>query len=273
MDGTLMIGEIGVIGLGNMGTAIVRGLVAAEIVPPDAITGFDIDETKLETLVADPGIAAAPDLAKLAGGCDTIIIAVKPQSMAELLRELGHHLRSSHLVISIAAGISTAFLEQRLPSGTRVVRVMPNTPAMVRAGATALCSGSRTTGENMALATRLFSALGITVTVDEHLMDAVTALSGSGPAYFFYLAEKLRNAAVEQGLPEKQADELVRQTLFGAGKLLRETSAPPEQLRARVTSKGGTTAAACAVFDEADLSGIVSRAVAAAVSRSKELGM
>jgi pyrroline-5-carboxylate reductase len=264
---------IGIIGAGNMGTAIVRGLVAAEVVPPDAITAFDIDETKLRLLGADPGARAASDLAALAAGSDTIIIAVKPQSMAELLRELAPHVRESHLVISIAAGISTAFLERKLPLGTRVVRVMPNTPAMVRTGATALSSGSQTTGEDMELASRLFSALGTTVTVDEHLMDAVTALSGSGPAYFFYLAEKLRNAAVEQGLPEKVADELVRQTLFGSGRLLRETDASPEELRARVTSKGGTTAAACAVFDEADLSGIVSGAVAAAVARSKELGL
>jgi pyrroline-5-carboxylate reductase len=268
-----MIGKIGIIGAGNMGTAIVRGLVAATLVPADDITAFDIDETKLRGLATDPGVKAAPDLAALAGGCDTIIIAVKPQSMTELLRDLARHVSGSHLVISIAAGISTVFLEQRLPPHTRVVRVMPNTPAMVRTGATALCRGSQATAEDMALATRLFCALGTTVTVREELMDAVTALSGSGPAYFFYLAEKLRDAAVAHGLPEKEADELVRQTLFGAGKLLRETHATPEELRGRVTSKGGTTAAAVAVFDEADLSGIVSRAIAAAVARSKELGM
>jgi len=268
-----MIGTIGIIGAGNMGTAIAKGLVAAAVVAPDNATAFDVDETKLKALGADPGVKLAPDLATLAGGSDTIIIAVKPQSMAELLRDLAPHVRESNLVISIAAGISTAFLEEKLPPGTRVVRVMPNTPAMVRTGATALCSGSQTTGEDMELATRLFSALGTVVTVDERMMDAVTALSGSGPAYFFYLAEKLRNAAVDQGLPEKEADELVRQTLFGAGRLLRETDASPEELRARVTSKGGTTAAACAVFDETDLSGIVSRAIAAAVSRSKELGL
>ncbi len=268
-----MIGKIGIVGVGNMGAAIVRGLVAANVVPPDNITAFDIDQPKLRALAADPGVKLAPDLVTLAGESDTIIIAVKPQSMANLLGELANNVRLSHLVISIAAGISTAFIEQRLRPGTRVVRVMPNTPAMVRAGATALCRGSEATAEDMALATSLFSALGSTVTVDEHLMDAVTALSGSGPAYFFYLAEKLRNAAVAQGLPEKEADELVRQTLFGAGKLLRESGATPEELRARVTSKGGTTAAAVAVFDEADLSGLVSRAVAAAVARSKELGL
>jgi pyrroline-5-carboxylate reductase len=264
---------IGIIGAGNMGTAIAKGLVAANVVRADNITAFDIDETKLAALVNDPGIKAAPDLATFASACDAIIISVKPQSMADLLSELVHHVRPSHLVISIAAGISTAFLEQRLPPGTRVVRVMPNTPAMVRSGAAALCGGSLATVKDMQLATCLFSALGTTVTVDEKLMDVVTALSGSGPAYFFYLAEKLRDAAIGHGLPEKEAEELARQTLYGAGTLLRETGAAPEELRARVTSKGGTTAAALAVFDEVDLGGIVSRAVAAAVARSKELGV
>ena len=264
---------IGVIGAGNMGTAIVRGLVAAQVVLPESITAADIDETRLEELAADPGINTTTSLKTLTRAGDAVILAVKPQSMEELLRQLAFHLTPEHLVISIAAGISTGFVEQQLPSETRVVRVMPNTPAMVRAGATALCRGSLATDEDMELATRLFAALGTVVVVDEGQMDAVTALSGSGPAYFFYLAEKLRQAAVEHGLPEKEADELVRQTLYGAGKLLCDTGAAPEELRARVTSKGGTTAAAVEVFEEADLSNIIARAVAAAVARSKELGL
>ena len=264
---------IGVIGAGNMGTAIVRGLVAAQVVLPESITAADIDETRLEELAADPGINTTTSLKTLTRAGDAVILAVKPQSMEELLRQLAFHLTPEHLVISIAAGISTGFVEQQLPSETRVVRVMPNTPAMVRAGATALCRGSLATDEDMELATRLFAALGTVVVVDEGQMDAVTALSGSGPAYFFYLAEKLRQAAVEHGLPEKEADELVRQTLYGAGKLLCDTGAAPEELRARVTSKGGTTAAAMEVFEEADLSNIIARAVAVAVARSKELGL
>jgi pyrroline-5-carboxylate reductase len=264
---------IGVIGAGNMGTAIVRGLVAAEVFAPESVTATDIDGKRLEELAADPGINTTTSLKTLTRAGDALILAVKPQSMEEVLRELAFHVTPEHLVISIAAGISTGFVEQRLPSDTRVVRVMPNTPAMVRAGAAALCRGSRATDEDMAFATRLFSALGTAVIVDEEQMDVVTALSGSGPAYCFYLAQKLRQAAVEQGLAEKDADELVRQTLYGAGKLLRDTGAAPEELRARVTSKGGTTAAAVGVFDEADLGDIIARAVAAAVARSKELGL
>jgi len=264
---------IGVIGAGNMGTAIVRGLVAAQVLPPESVTATDIDETRLEQLAADPGINTTTSLKTLTRAGDAVILAVKPQSMEELLRQLAFHVTPEHLVISIAAGISTGFVEQRLPSETRVVRVMPNTPALVRAGATALCRGSRATDEDMTFAMRLFSALGTAVIVDEEHMDAVTALSGSGPAYFFYLAEKLRQAAVEHGMPEKDADELVRQTLYGAGRLLCDTGAAPEELRARVTSKGGTTAAAVGVFEEADLGGIIARAVAAAVARSKELGL
>ena len=269
----MMSDKIGIIGAGNMGTAIVRGLVAANVVPPGNITAIDIDEAKLRKLAADPGVNTTTNLEMLARASEIIIVAVKPQSMEELVGELARHVTPSHLVVSIAAGISTAFLEQRLPTETRVVRVMPNTPAMVRCGATALCRGSQATAEDMELATRLFSALGTAVIVDEELMDVVTALSGSGPAYFFYVAEKLRNAAVEHGLPETVADQLARQTLYGAGTLLRETGAAPEELRARVTSKGGTTAAAVAVFNAADLDEIIARAVGAAVTRSKELGL
>ena len=268
-----MIETVGIIGAGNMGAAIVRGLVAAQIILPESITATDIDETRLEKLAADPGINTTTSLKTLTRAGDAVILAVKPQSMEKLLRQLAFHLTPEHLVISIAAGISTGFVEQRLPSETRVVRVMPNTPAMVRAGAAALCRGCRATDEDMEFAMRLFSALGTAVIVEEEQMDAVTALSGSGPAYFFYLAEKLRQAAVEHGLPEKDADELVRQTLYGAGKLLCDTGAAPEELRTRVTSKGGTTAAAVGVFEEADLSNIIARALAAAVARSKELGL
>ena len=165
-----------------------------------------------------------------------------------------------------------AIIEERLGGQVRVVRVMPNTPAMVRAGATALCRGSRATDDDMQFAVRLFSAVGTTVVVDEEQMDAVTALSASGPAYFFYLVEKLAEAGVEQGLSAEEAGELARQTLYGAGKLLCETDAPPEELRARVTSKGGTTAAAVGVLEAEGLDRIISQAVAAAVARSKELG-
>ena len=264
---------IGFIGTGKMGEALVRGIAKAGLVELSNICATDIDEKKLEELAADPGINTTTSLKTLVRAGDVIVLAVKPQSMDELLRQLAFHITPEHLVISVAAGISTGFVERRLPSETRVVRVMPNTPAMVRAGATALCRGSRATDEEMVFVRRLFAALGTVVIVDEKHMDAVTALSGSGPAYFFYLAEKLRQAAVEHGLPEKEADELVRQTLYGAGKLLCDSGAAPEELRARVTSKGGTTAAAVGAFEAADLSNIVARAVAAAVARSKELGL
>jgi pyrroline-5-carboxylate reductase len=264
--------RIGLIGAGNMGTAIVRGLVAAQVIAPEDITALDVEETQLEKVAADPGVNTTTDLEVLASASDAIVLAVKPQSMEGLLHDLARHVGASHLIISIAAGISTSFMEKRLGDEVRVVRVMPNTPAMVRAGATALCRGSRATDEDMELAVHLFSALGTTLVVDEVQMDAVTAVSGSGPAYFFYLVEKITKAGIEQGLSEKEASELARQTLYGAGKLLRETGVAPEELRARVTSKGGTTAAAVAIFDKADLGGIVCKAVSAAAARSKELG-
>ena len=264
--------RIGLIGAGNMGTAIVRGLVAAQVAEPHDITAVDADENQLKKVAADPGVNAATNLETLAGASDAIIVAVKPQSMEDALHDLSRHVGPSHLIISIAAGISTGFIEERLGGQVRVVRVMPNTPAMVRTGATALCRGSRATDDDMQFAVRLFSAVGTTVVVDEEQMDAVTALSASGPAYFFYLVEKLTKAGVEQGLSAEDAGELARQTLYGASRLLRETGAAPEELRARVTSKEGTTAAAVAVFEAADLGRIISQAVSAGVTRSKELG-
>ncbi len=264
--------RIGFIGAGNMGTAIMRGLVAAEMVTPQDITAVDVDETQLEKVAADPGVNIASDLETLAGASDAIVVAVKPQSMADLLRDLAPHVRPSHLMISIAAGISTGFIEERLGGEVRVVRVMPNTPAMVGTGATALCSGARATDADMEFVMRLFSAVGTAVVFDEEQMHAVTALSASGPAYFFYLVEKLTKAAVEQGLSAEEAGALACQTFYGAAKLLRETGAAPGDLRARVTSKGGTTQAALAVFDAEHFENIVSQAVSAAVARSKELG-
>lgn len=264
--------RIGLIGAGNMGTAIMRGLVAAQVVAPKDITATDVDESKLEKVAADPGVNVATDMETLAGTSDVVILAVKPQSMEDLLRDVSRHVGPSHLIISIAAGISTGYIEERLDGGVRVVRVMPNTPAMVRAGATALCRGTRATDDDMDFAVRLFSAVGTTVVVDEEQMDAVTALSASGPAYFFYLVEKLTKASVEQGLSAEEAGELACQTLCGAGRLLRETGAAAEDLRRRVTSKGGTTEAAVAVFDAAGLGKIISQAISAAVARAKELG-
>jgi pyrroline-5-carboxylate reductase len=255
-----------------MGTAIVRGLVTAAVVAPQDILATDIDQRRLEAIAADPGAKTTTHIQTLAAASDVIVLAVKPQSMEGALRELSRYVKPSHLVISIAAGMSTAYIEKHLGGQTRVVRTMPNTPAMVRAGATALCRGSQATEEDMAFATRLFAALGTTVVVGEDLMDAVTAISGSGPAYFFYLAEKLAKAGVEQGLSDKDAAELVRQTFYGSATLLRESGRAPKELRARVTSKGGTTAAAVSVFDAASLDSIISRAVSAAVARSKELG-
>jgi pyrroline-5-carboxylate reductase len=255
-----------------MGTAIVRGLVAAKVVAPQDITAIDVDKSQLEKVAADPGVNVAADLETLAGASDTIILAVKPQSMGDLLRDLPRYVKPSHLTISIAAGISTGFIEERLGAETRVVRVMPNTPAMVGAGATALCRGARATDDDMEFAVHLFSAIGTTVVFDEEQMHAATALSASGPAYFFYLVEKLTKASVEQGLPAEEAAKLACQTLYGTARLLNETGAAPDDPRARVTSKGGTTQAAVAVFDAEGLDKIISQAVAAAVARSKELG-
>ncbi|MEX2016604.1 MAG: pyrroline-5-carboxylate reductase, partial [Candidatus Hydrogenedentales bacterium] len=181
-------------------------------------------------------------------------------------------LRATVLVISVAAGVSSAFISNGLGGGARVVRVMPNTPALVRAGATGLAAGADCTAADVALARRIFEAVGVVEEVRENQLDAVTAISGSGPAYFFYLAECLAKAGEKEGLSTAQANRLAAATLAGAGKLLQESSESPAELRERVTSPGGTTFAALEMFRALDFEGAVNTAVAAAAARSRELG-
>jgi pyrroline-5-carboxylate reductase len=209
---------------------------------------------------------------QLARAADTVLIAVKPQTMEECLAEIREAVTSARLILSIAAGISTEFIQERLPKGTRVIRVMPNTPALVGAGATAICSGSHATSDDMAQAERIFAGVGMVYRLPESLMNAVTAVSGSGPAYLFYFAECLADAARESGLPPESAAGLVAQTLYGSAKLLMESGEDASILRAKVTSPGGTTEAALAVMKNGGFTELVAAAVAAAVKRGRELG-
>ncbi|HNT89464.1 MAG TPA: pyrroline-5-carboxylate reductase, partial [Candidatus Hydrogenedentes bacterium] len=198
--------------------------------------------------------------------------AVKPQIMNEALQEARKGVKPDILVISIAAGISIAFIRERLGDNVRIVRVMPNTPAMVNAGAAGIALGANCTGDDAAVARTIFEAVGVAEIVQEKDLDVVTALSGSGPAYFFYMVECLVNAAVNEGLREEQATRLAAQTLMGAGKLLASSGESAATLRERVTSKGGTTEAALRCMREERFADIVGKAVRAAAARSRELG-
>lgn len=256
------------VGAGNMGEALIRGLLRAGVTTAKQVIACDVRADRLAQLERELGVrtSATPVAA------DVMVLAVKPQQVSEALNAWRPVRKGSELVISIAAGISTSRLERELGGTPRVVRVMPNTPALVGAGASAICRGAYATEDDVVLAETMMRAVGVVVKVDEPLMDAVTALSGSGPAYVFYLAEALMAAGQAQGLDEPTARELTVQTIWGAARLLRESGRSAAELRQQVTSPGGTTAAALEVFRQRGLADIYREAVAAATQRGRELG-
>lgn len=264
-------GTLGFVGLGNMGTAILNGLLESETVPTSRVCAFDVD-TKKTDAVAARGAAVAASPEDLASHCDAIVLAVKPQDMGSALESMRSALTEKKLLLSIAAGISIAYIQDRVGAAVRVIRAMPNTPALVRAGAAGYAASSNCTAEDAAAAGMIFSAVGIAEKVPEESLDAVTALSGSGPAYFFLLVECMIAAGAGLGLPKDQAARLATQTFRGAGLLLDASGESPETLRRNVTSKGGTTEAALTVFERREFKAIVKEAMDAAARRSSELG-
>ena len=264
-------GILGFLGFGNMGHAIADGLLDASRMSPDHIIVFDVDNTRTDAARArGMTIAKSPD--DMARQCDYILLAVKPQSLEEALNQMLPGFNPRTLLISIAAGISTTWIRQRLGDAARIARVMPNTPAMVRAGAAVVAYSDNVQQDDAVVAKTIFDAVGICEEAPEEALDVVTALSGSGPAYFFYVVECLARAAAQLGLPEDMAVRLDSQTCLGAGRLLAESGEPPHVLRARVTSKGGTTQAALEQMQNDGLESLLFSAVKAAAERSHQLG-
>jgi pyrroline-5-carboxylate reductase len=272
---------LGFIGAGNMAEAIARGLLRQAVYQPSDIRATDPNPERQRLFTDDLGITCSEDCQKAAASADTVILAVKPFVMAEALQQVGPMMKPGALVISIAAGISSKFIEDTLAAGgsvaptgggVRVVRVMPNTPMLVGKGMSAIARGRFATEHDLIAAERIFSAGGATVRIPEELMDAVTAVSGSGPAYVFYLTEVLAQAGIAAGLSEQQAAQLARQTVIGSAELLAQSKDTPAELRRKVTTPKGTTQAAIETMQAADLAGIMTRAVAAAARRAKELG-
>jgi len=259
--------RIAFVGGGNMASAIITGLAnldgcAIRVVDPDPV---------VRELHAASGHAVGEDASGI-GDAEAVVLAVKPQVVEEACAGLAEHLRPEQLVVSILAGATVARLESLLPEGQRVVRTMPNTPMAIGEGMVALCAGTHAGDDDLAFAEAIFAPAATTTRVDEALMDAVTAVSGSGPAYLFRFAGALRDAAEEVGLDRERAALLVGRTLAGSiTYLLSQEGFPAEDLRRRVTSPGGTTAAAMAVLDEAGFDRAVREAVAAAAKRSREL--
>ena len=269
--GVTVPGVVGFLGFGTMGQAIARGLILARAIAPSEVLTYDVDASKAEAAKALGG-SAALSADELARASQTLLLAPKPQDMRGALESLKGGLRHDALVISIAAGVSIRFIQDVLGAQTRVIRAMPNTPAMVGAGATAFARSKTCTDQDAHVARTIFEAIGVAEDVPEELLDAITALSGSGPAHYFALVEAQTRAGVGLGLPEAQAGRLAGQTLYGAGLLLHESGESAATLRARVTSKGGTTAAALEVFEARGLADVVSAGMTAAAKRSRQLG-
>lgn len=264
--------DLAFIGGGNMARSLIGGLIRNGT-PADAISVAEPNTDLCAALAQDFSVATHAGNADAARDADVLVLAVKPQVMKTVCAGL-HDVAQARkpLIISIAAGIRIVQLDAWLGGNLPIVRCMPNTPALIGAGAAGLCANAACTPAQRELAQSILSAAGLAVWItDETQMDTVTALSGSGPAYFFLLAEALIEAAVAQGLPRETAQQLATQTCFGAGRMLREDGAAPAELRRRVTSPNGTTQAALDCFAADDFAQIVKRAVAAATVRGREL--
>lgn len=269
--------QIAILGTGSMGTAILSGILAAGTSPADVrvttkskatadaiFSNHGVQATSLESNSA-ANSSAAKD-------ADLVILAVKPNMILETLSEVAAVLKPDCLVVSVAAGITTAAMEEQLSGNTAVVRAMPNTPSVVGLGVTGISKGSNVSDEKLDLAIELFSSVGKVLVVDESKIDALSTISGSGPAYVFYFAEKLITAAKYLGFSEQEASLMVKETFLGSATLLATSSSSPEELRQQVTSPNGTTMQATGRFDAADLERVFIEATEAALARAKELG-
>ncbi len=265
-------GKIAFIGAGNMAEALIRGIVRRKLAAPEEIIAGEIDPGRREKVQRELGIRVTGDNREAVSRAEIVILAVKPQSLDRVAGEIAGAITPGQLVISILAGISTRKLEDKLGDGARVVRVMPNTPALVGAGVSVICTGRKAGQDALADAGTILGAVGEVRVMGEELIDAVTALSGSGPAYLFLFVEAMARAGERLGLEREEAAKLAAATLAGAGRLLVESGRPAGELRRQVTSPGGTTEAALKVFEERGLEEIVEVAMRAAADRSKELG-
>jgi pyrroline-5-carboxylate reductase len=264
--------KIAVIGAGNMGEALLAGLLADGTAQPLSLWATDVESERVGLLGSRYGIRTGGDNQAAAAWADVLVLAVKPQTMNRVLEELKDILPQHTLVISVATGISLARIAAALGGNRKLVRVMTNTPVLVRAGATALAVSPSVSFEDRALAIRMFEAVGKVIVVEEHLMDAVTGLSGSGPAYVFQVIEALADGGVKMGLPRETALSLAAQTVFGAAKLLLETNEHPGRLKDKVASPGGTTIAGLHALEAGGVRAAFMDAVEAATKRAEELG-
>lgn len=261
--------RLAIIGAGAMGQALTRGLIAAEVYAPGEITAADVDKERLSAFREATGVETAGNV-EAASRSGIIILAVKPSAIPSVTEEIAGYVGSDQMVISIAAGVTIQQIGAKLKSGVPVIRAMPNTPCLVGAGAIAISRGKFAEDAHVERVEAIFGAVGKVIEVPERLMDAVTGLSGSGPAYIYTVIEALSDAGVLVGLPRAQASMLAAQTVFGAAKMVIETGKHPAELREAVTSPGGTTIAGLAALERVAFRAGLIDAVEAATERSRE---
>ena len=269
--------QIAILGTGSMGKAILSGLLAAGTSPSN-IRVTTKSKNSAEAISSSLGVQAtaletdSTANSSTAKDAELVILAVKPVMILETLNDVAAVLKPNCLVVSVAAGITTAAMEQQLSGNAAVVRAMPNTPSVVGLGVTGISKGSKVSDEQLDLAVKLFSSVGKVLVVDESKIDALSTISGSGPAYVFYFAEKLITAAKSLGFSDQEASMMVKETFLGSATLLATSPSSPEELRQQVTSPNGTTMQATGRFDAADLEQVFIEATEAALARAKELG-
>lgn len=265
--------KIAILGAGNMGEALVSGLIVSRSSSPKNIICTDVRQYKLDEIKSKYKVRTTSNNLKAVAEADIVIYSVKPQIMAAVIIETASKLDTSKLIISIAAGVPLVAIESCIQKDLRLIRVMPNIAAAVKEAASALAAGEHATKEDIELAMEIFNSIGKSVFIKEnYLMDAITGLSGSGPAYIFLIVDALADAGVKMGLARREALFLATQTVLGAAKLLMETQEHPGQLKDKVTSPGGTAIAGLATLESGGLRTTLINAVEVATNRSKELG-
>jgi len=264
--------RVGFIGAGNMAEALMKGIISAGLATKEEVTAGEVLKERREYIARALNVKVTSDNVEVARSAHILLLAIKPQQMATVLEELKPYLSPEHLIISIAAGIKISFIESRLNAGVRVVRVMPNQPCLVGASASAFALGKHAKPEDRDFVLRALQSVGIALPVDEKLLDAVTGLSGSGPAFVYVVIEALADGGVLSGLPRDVALKLAAQTVLGAAKTVLETGIHPAAGKDMVASPAGTTIEGLRVLEEAGVRGAFIDAVEAAAKRSTELG-
>jgi pyrroline-5-carboxylate reductase len=260
--------NIGFAGTGRIARALISGLCKREGI---TVWGYDKVPAALDAVAEEFPVKSCLSLEEIARAAEVIVLAVKPYQIEEVLKVLSPYLSEKHLLVSVAAGISTVFIRKYAGESVKVIRAMPNTPAFVGEGMTAICKGASATDENLAVARELFSSIGRVAVLEEFQMDAATALSGSGPAYMFHIIDSLSDAGMKCGLSSEEAILLSAQTMLGAAKMVLTSGKSPEDLKHEVTTPGGTTEAGLKILNEKNIRHILHETVAAAAARSREL--